>query len=48
MHYADCGCRPGTPENGWQEIRSEKCLQVEMNEWARFMAYVTENNWRLE
>ena len=32
---AECGCHPGTSENGWHETRSEECRQVEREDWAR-------------
>jgi hypothetical protein len=34
---ADCGCKPGTYENGWHEVRSEQCWQAELDAWQRMM-----------
>jgi hypothetical protein len=31
---ADCGCKPGSYEDGWQEQRSEACEKAEMAGWA--------------
>ena len=30
-----CGCTPGDNENGWHETRSEACLAVERDAFAR-------------
>lgn len=28
---AKCGCRPGTREDGWQEVKSPACRQIELD-----------------
>jgi hypothetical protein len=44
-----CGCTPGTEENGWHEERSEKCLQVERDAFARAIdAYLMWKSWKAE
>lgn len=32
---SECGCKPGTYENGWQEKRSEACVRAEREAFAR-------------
>jgi hypothetical protein len=32
---APCGCKPGTYEDGWQEVRSEACQRAESEAFAR-------------
>ena len=32
-----CGCTPGTHDDGWQEVRSERCQQDERDAWGRAM-----------
>lgn len=37
LMMAKCGCRPGTEENGWQEVRSQACIDAEMDSWRRML-----------
>ena len=34
---ADCGCKPGTRENGWMEERSEACQKAEFASWCKML-----------
>jgi hypothetical protein len=28
-----CGCKPGTYEDGWQEVKSPACREIELQAW---------------
>jgi hypothetical protein len=40
----DCGCHPGTEENGWHEIRSPECREQEFQEWVRLLRCVRDED----
>lgn len=33
MTSAECGCKPGSHENGWHEKRSIECVEKERQAW---------------
>jgi hypothetical protein len=39
---AECGCMPGTSENGWHETTSPACREVELEQWRHAMALADE------
>ena len=32
-----CGCKPGTYEDGWQEVKSPTCRETELQAWKEAM-----------
>jgi hypothetical protein len=36
----ECGCKPGTPDNGWKEVRSNECIRREIESWGRITAWM--------
>jgi hypothetical protein len=32
-----CGCKPGTYEDGWQEVKSPACREIELQAWQEAM-----------
>lgn len=34
-----CDCEPGCREDGWQENRSEACIQAELDAWGQVIAW---------
>ena len=32
-----CACKPGTPENGWHELRCEECEKAHRLMWSLFL-----------
>ena len=37
-----CACKPGTHAEGWQEARSEACLEREREEWRQMLTRYAE------
>lgn len=40
----NCGCLPGTYENGWHEIRCEECVAEERAAWERALDWYKTNS----
>ncbi len=34
----DCGCKPGTYETGWHEVRCAECVNIEMDAWREMIS----------
>lgn len=36
---ASCGCKPGSADDGWQEVRCIPCVKAELDAWGQVFAW---------